>query len=704
MSESLRMPLRSGGSVGHWRLGQRLERRFDVTDRPMRGDMDPLFFVSQDRNFIPHEYPCRTEFAALHRGRRPEPKQEFEPDGWWFPFGSPRVDLSGFWFRPTTVECRARTVIESDRSQTARFRFATCGGAILWIGGREVAFLAGYRRNFEEAVEIEVELGAGSNPVEVWFGDLCERDTRFYFELTLIEGEGLSVALPVPVSASRAAEIERLLAGMRFERPSFTSGAVAVVLPSPVSADIDVTIRASGDSIGAAPVEWQTRIAAGSDRLVVGQVSRLPQGFRQFGFTFGDERFRLSRVLGLEICDVAATPAAAPTLPERAREALAFVAAHGEPDANTAFAILALGQNDAASDRMIDAARPAIDDCYDCADFLLVPLIWARTRWPDRMSPAVRDRLDSAILGFRYWMDEPGNDVMWFFSENHALLFHTACYLAGALFPEAAFVRSGRNGAEQMAVGRARLAAWFDHFERVEMGEWNSAPYFPIDFKGLVALLALAPDADIRDRAARATLRLVEIVAMSSHRGVLTASQGRSYEHSLRPGRALELSSIARLFFGVGWYGSHFHSLGELAVAVLDHGLAPRSELAGLAVYEGGEALEWCFSQGENGIAPLYHYKTRHVAMGSVANYRPGAWGYQETILHARIGDRPEFADLDQSPRRGDRVRARTAVLLGRLRYAASRASISRRRRGPVRAETGADSVHPRMASAGRNG
>ena len=88
------------------------------------------------------------------------------------------------------------------------------------------------------------------------------------------------------------------------------------------------------------------------------------------------------------------------------------------------------------------------------------------------------------------------------------------------------------------------------------MAEWNSAPYFPIDFKGLAALFVLAPDADIRERARRAILRLLEIVALSSHQGMLTASQGRSYEHSLRPCRTSELSAVARLFFGRGWLGS----------------------------------------------------------------------------------------------------------------------------------------------------
>src|ERR671916_1941472 len=90
---TLRVPLEAGGSVGHWRLGRRHDERFDVADQPMDGEMDPFFFLAKVKNFIPHEYPCRREFAALHRGRHPEPTIAFEPAGWWAPFGSARVDL-----------------------------------------------------------------------------------------------------------------------------------------------------------------------------------------------------------------------------------------------------------------------------------------------------------------------------------------------------------------------------------------------------------------------------------------------------------------------------------------------------------------------------------------------------------------------------------------------------------------------------------
>ena len=81
-------------------------------------------------------------------------------------------------------------------------------------------------------------------------------------------------------------------------------------------------------------------------------------------------------------------------------------------------------------------------------------------------------RIDAAILGFRYWMDEPGNDVQWYFSENHALLFHTAAYLAGHLLPDATFVRSGRTGAEQSRDRRARACAPGSTISRP--GRWPS--------------------------------------------------------------------------------------------------------------------------------------------------------------------------------------------------------------------------------------
>ena len=74
----------------------------------------------------------------------------------------------------------------------------------------------------------------------------------------------------------------------------------------------------------------------------------------------------------------------------------------------------------------------------------------------------LREELELAMCGFRYWIDEPGNDVMWYFSENHAFLFHVSQYLWGCIFGKETFTVSGRTGAEQSEIGKKRVLAWFD--------------------------------------------------------------------------------------------------------------------------------------------------------------------------------------------------------------------------------------------------
>jgi len=631
-----------GGAVRHWLLSSTLEERYDVADRPMEGRMDARFFMTSLKNFIPHEYPCRTEFVRAYRDRKPEPAIEFTPDRRWSPFGDDRVDLSGFWFRATRVETVARTVVRTERAGAAKFRLGTCGGAILRVNGVERLWMSRYQRNLEDQREVTVDLVQGDNEIEIWFADLCERDARYFFQLDYLEGPAAVVAVPVPVPVARADALERILEGMRFERSFFGEGEVALLLPEAAPAPLEVEIEAVGDFISHGNLNYRRTLATGARRLELGRVEDLPSDYLQFNITLIDGELRLSRRFGVEICDVAGQGEPPEVPSERVNEALTHIARHGEHDTIRALARLAVGLGGAETDAMIADRLTMIVECHDCADFQLVPLLWGRIRWGDSIGVETRDAVDQAILNYRYWMDEPGNDVQWYFSENHALLFHTACYLAGGLFPDAVFRRSGRTGVQQRDAGRARLREWLDHFEACEMAEWNSAPYFPIDLKGLCALYALAPDADIAERARLAILRLLEIISLSCHQGLLTASQGRSYEHTLRPGRTLEISGIARMLWGRGWFGRHMHALPQLALCLRDHGLTVPEHLRGQARRDSETPVEWRYTQGEGAFAALYHHKSRHYALGTLIGYRAGEWGYQETVLHGRLGSRPE--------------------------------------------------------------
>ncbi len=635
MTALLSHPLTPGTAIGYWRVSAIAEARYDLPDLPMQGEMDPFFFLTKDKNFIPHEYPCRTQFAAERRGRRPQ-VGALAPERNWLPFGSPRLDLSGFWFRPTAIAARAETVVRAAMAGIARVSLRTCGGAILTVNGAEVGWMAPYRRNAESIEQFEFPVQAGDNRIEVAFDDLAERDARFYIQLDWLDGPGVEAGIEVPDEALAGA-LELALATMHFDRPAYTGGEVALVLPQPIPAEVAVAVKVEGDFMSHVDEKLAHRLPAGATRLVLAPVASLPGDFRHFIVTLTAGGFTATRVFGVEVCDLAAQGAVPATPEGRVQEALEWIAERAEPDTVAALARLALGKGDARTEEMIARTLPVIEDCWDCADFALVPLLWGRIRFGDLLSAPLRARIDAAVLGYRYWMDEPGNDVQWYFSENHALLFHTSAYLAGALLPEATFRRSGRTGAEQSAVGRDRVRAWLDHFEQWEMAEFNSAPYFPIDLKGLTALYALAPDADIRERAGRSIRRLIGMVAASAHHGVLTAAQGRSYEHTLRAGRTLELSAITRMLWGLGNLGARFHAVPGLALAIRDHGLTLDETLGQRASLAKGEQ-EWIFAQGANRFAILQHAKTPDWALGTAAGYRWFDWGYQETLVHARIG------------------------------------------------------------------
>ncbi|MDO5528333.1 MAG: hypothetical protein Q4F71_02920 [Paracoccus sp. (in: a-proteobacteria)] len=633
---SLAAPLAEGDALRYWQISAIEEERFDIADAPLHGEMDPFFFLTRDKNFIPHEYPCRTEFAARYRGKRPDQRGGADFVRNWLPFGQDFLDLSGFWFRPTRLAAWGRTTITASQAGDARLRLTTCGGAIIFVNGREAGWMAPYIRNYNTSEEFTAPLIEGENEITVFFDDLAERDTRYLIRLDWLDGPQSLAALPFDAPAEDVRAVETVLEAAHFDRPAFPGGKVALNLPVPLGAEGRLSALIEGDFMSHERMDRDYALGAAQTRLVLGDAQDFPADFRHFRLNLTRGNFSATRTLGVEISHPSGrAPEAAQA---RIAEALDAVAEKAEPDTVCALARLATGRE---ADEMILRALPTISDCWDCADFALVPLLWSRIRFADGLADSTLAEIDAAILAYRYWMDEPGNDVQWYFSENHALLFHTAAYLAGDLLPEASFRRSGRSGRAQSEIGAQRVRDWLTHFEEAEMAEFNSAPYFPIDLKGLCALYALAPDADIRERAGRGIARLIEIVANSAHQGVLTAAQGRSYEHTLRAGATLELSAIARMLWGRGSYGARFHALPQLALCIRDHGLK-LPDLSDRALWDRPDGQEWAFTQGEGRFAHLYHWKTRASAMGSAARYRWGDWGYQETLIHARIGDDPQ--------------------------------------------------------------
>ncbi|OKH86352.1 hypothetical protein [Thalassospira sp. TSL5-1] len=639
------MVLYPGSPVPYWQVTSLEESRYDVADMPMEGEMDSTFFLTKEKNFIPHTYPCRTAYIEERRGKE-LPARSF-PD--WsgarniLPGGSPFLDLSGFWFRATQIFGWARTAIVADEAGLARLRVGICGAAKVYVNGAAVAWLSPATRNALDELEFEAPLVAGHNEITVQFEDLCERDAVIRIALSWIDGPKARAGNCFPAPAHTVSAVEAAVDAMHLDRKFYDDRDIWLVLPVAFPGAVTGRIRVAGHFMSHDHDDVPFDIPAGADRVRLAASNDFPADYRYFEMSFQCGDFATEARLGAEVSWRSSTAQPSPDMSARIAEMLEWIACHAETDTETALACVAQG-DDASLNRayeIINTALPGIEDCFDCADFALVPLLWTRIVYQDRLPADLVKRIDAAIFEFRYWMDEPGNDVQWYFSENHALLFHTAAYLAGNHFPDAHFRRADRSGVAHRKAGYDRLMAWFDHFEAAEMAEFNSGTYFPIDLKGLTALFALAPDAVIRDRASRAIVRLITMIAHSAHHGVITGAQGRSYEHSLCVADTLELTGLARLLWGKGQFGAHVNCLAQVALALRDYGLN-LPDLADIACWEKPDAAqEWTFWQGENAFCRLYHYKTSETAMGSAALYRWRDWGYQETLIQARIGREP---------------------------------------------------------------
>lgn len=119
---------------------------------------------------------------------------------------------------------------------------------------------------------------------------------------------------------------------------------------------------------------------------------------------------------------------------------------------------------------------------------------------------------------------------MVYWSENHQILFATAEYLAGQLYPEAWFTNAGLRGRDHKARARPRILRWLDERLRFGMSEWNSPGYYEEDFKALFNLIDFCDDPLIRRRAAMVVDLLVFDLARFTHRGSFGVTSGRCYE------------------------------------------------------------------------------------------------------------------------------------------------------------------------------
>jgi len=224
----------------------------------------------------------------------------------------------------------------------------------------------------------------------------------------------------------------------------------------------------------------------------------------------------------------------------------------------------------------IYSAITLLNNRQDCADFNLpglLRMLYNHADNPD-LSEAVKTQARNAILAFKYWPDEPGIDSMCTWTENHQILFSTGAYLAGQLYPAEIFTNSGRTGAQMMAEHKPRILHWLDLRYRTGFSEWLSNVYYNEDLPPLLALVDLAEDPGLVQRAKMVTDLVLLDMALNSHYGIFGSTHGRSYEHHKKWPQTESTTDIQWLMFGMGTL--HTGNMSAASFAISENYVMPR--------------------------------------------------------------------------------------------------------------------------------
>ena len=395
--------------------------------------------------------------------------------------------------------------------------------------------------------------------------------------------------------------------------------------------------------------EGQTDITKGAT-VNLGPVYQVPDGDYHVVLMPPAEEYylrhmQIARRIPVRIVNGKHTEAPTGTPEERRMEALTH-AAHSELNLYSEIARIELGDWKGVRPDAIHHALERINQRGDCADFDMVGLLGVLLRHGDNTNfpEALKKPLVDSVLNFKYWMDEPGDDAMCYWTENHQILFHTSQLLAGQLFPTARFSNTGQSGEWHRAMGEQRVLSWLRKRAMCGFQEWDSNCYFNEDVLALAHLADLAADDSVAEMAAVVLDKLGFTMALNSFNGVFGSTHGRSYTSLILGGRAERTSGISRLLWGHGTLNNGITGMVGLACAqsyefppILAAIATDRSAPLWNRERHAGQREAWCDLDDNPWEINKVTYKTPEYMLCSAQDYRPGEQGVQQHIWQATL-------------------------------------------------------------------
>lgn len=468
-----------------------------------------------------------SEIAMGKDGLPGHPWEYYVAGNNWF------IDVSTFYRLLTKVELYAYTEILSDAERTVQGKLRTFTAVDMWLGEEKVAHIGApvYKPIHNE--DFTLHLKKGKNPLFLRVQDLGVRDTRTIVGVQLLGNlAGLTITLPDPDgTVAPVIAAERWLGSVTYADGCLRAESAP---PCPVRVVVSGKVAGHEEAVGeiaADELHWQA-----GDTL---SVNSKAQGIDLYAEVSGEQLHRdleLIHNIHPEMSDDAGA-----SIEEHRRNVIRALAEIPTNHANggvnySSYHVLAryiLGANTPEDIELLMGDFELIYKRIDCADFLLSCMLRLFNRFPVP-EQRLRERMKEVCLDFRYWMDEKGSDGMCFWSENHALLFFGNQMLAGKMFPDEVFTRSGRTGREQYELGAERCREWLDSVDDTGFEEFLSGGYMCVTSDALLNCIDFGPE-DVSAKATKVLDKLLRQLSMHTFKGAVCGPQGRVYRDVIYP-------------------------------------------------------------------------------------------------------------------------------------------------------------------------
>ena len=198
----------------------------------------------------------------------------------------------------------------------------------------------------------------------------------------------------------------------------------------------------------------------------------------------------------------------------------------------------------------LDGTLKYISGEYDCSDFRMVNMVRTLYDFGDQIPKDYKDKIENVLFNFRYWWDEPGENSMCYWSENHQILFASAEYLVGQLYPDTVFPSSGLTGKQHMAKAKIRALDWLEMRWKYGFIEFYSGVYYKEDIGALINIIDLAEDEELVKKSQIIMDLLFYDVAAQNIGTMFITTSGRAYSGNRKGGPGADLGGMTRYYWG----------------------------------------------------------------------------------------------------------------------------------------------------------